>query len=148
MTAKEFLRSIRNSEKRIHDLKAAIDRKTESLTSIAAQYGHKIGQNSDDPGRMSSVNASIVELRKRMLEMLEETTKRSQQAQMIINKMGNEQHKAVLMNYYILGLSWEKTAETMHYSLRRVFQIHGIALLEFEALRNIAVNCSLNCDIV
>ena len=46
-----------------------------------------------------------------------------------------------LMRYrYIDGMTWEKIADKMHYSLRDVFYKHK------SALKKIAVNCTQKCD--
>ena len=45
---------------------------------------------------------------------------------------GNEGLKTLLRYRYIQGLTWEQVAVNMHYSYRRITQLHGIALSVFK----------------
>ncbi len=49
-----------------------------------------------------------------------------------IERMEKEDEKDVLMYRYIAGMKWEKIAEKMKKSLRRIHEIHGEALKHFK----------------
>lgn len=49
-----------------------------------------------------------------------------------IETLENDTEKTVLLYRYISGRQWEQIAAEMHYSCRRVLQIHGNALYHFK----------------
>ena len=46
----------------------------------------------------------------------------------MINSMEYAPYKAILFCYYIDGMTWERTAEVVHYSVRQAQNLHGHAL--------------------
>ena len=60
-----------------------------------------------------------------------------QRAEVLIASVPDAVQREVLTRRYIIGQQWEDIAESMNYSLRRVYQLHGYAL------QNIALNCTI-----
>ena len=60
-----------------------------------------------------------------------------QRAEVLIASVPDAVQREVLTRRYIIGQRWEDIAESVNYSLRRVYQLHGYAL------QNIALNCTI-----
>ena len=60
-----------------------------------------------------------------------------QRVEKLIASVPDQAQREVLTRRYIIGQRWEDIAESMNYSLRRVYQLHGYAL------QNIALNCTI-----
>lgn len=61
-------------------------------------------------------------------QALQELLKQSDRIEKAIYSVKDPTEQAVLINYYILGYSWEKVMVKMNYSERMIFLIHGNAL--------------------
>ena len=70
-------------------------------------------------------------------KLMREMIAARQRAEVLIASVPDAVQREVLTRRYIIGQTWEDIAESMNYSLRRVYQLHGYAL------QNIALNCTI-----
>lgn len=56
----------------------------------------------------------------------------------LISSVPDPVQREVLTRRYIIGQRWEEITESMNYSLRRIYQLHGYAL------KNIALNFTIS----
>ena len=144
MTAKEFLRNIRYAEKKMEELRKQIDRKSDELTSIAAQYGHKTRGSTKRDNKMVDLNVAIADLRKMLIRIVERSIQDRREAVAIINRIQDDRYRMVLLHYYILGQDWQDVAKAMAYDIRWVYRLHGMALDSFEKARKEATKSHAN----
>ena len=128
MTAKEFLNGIKKDiikiellEKEIARLKATRDGITTRGEFIPGKHGRHTMDMSDVLAKIdkyieadNALHGSLIDRRK--------------QAQDMIFAMDNENYSRILYSYYILGISFEQLAYTMHLSYWRIIHLHGEAL--------------------
>ena len=69
--------------------------------------------------------------------LMQEMIAARQRAEVLIASVPDAVQREVLPRRYIIVQQWEDIAESMNYSLRRVYQLHGYAL------QNIALNCTI-----
>ena len=128
MTAKEFLRQVRQIDRQI-------DEATERVERIRAKL---------EAGRMSSVTGmprgggkdwnwtatadSLIELEKGVNARIREMCRLKRLAMEAIDRVEEARLREVLELYYLDGYTWGQVAERMHYSLRNVTILHGVAL--------------------
>ena len=51
-----------------------------------------------------------------------------------ISKISDYSHRALLINYYVNGMTWEMTAEVMGFEVRTIYRMHDDALEEIEKI--------------
>lgn len=99
----------------------------------------------DDTGGTHEKDGNSVERAYRCLadyaedvdKLMQEMIAARQRAEVLIASVSDAVQREVLTRRYIIGQRWEDIAESMNYSLRRVYQLHGYAL------QNIALNCTI-----
>ena len=125
--AKQFLRQVRNIDRRI-------EREEEELERLRAKL---------EAGRMSSLTGMprggvsdwtdtvgrLIELEQRVNARIREMCSLKQAAMDAIEAVEEARCREVLELYYLHGLTWEKVAEAMGYrDVRWVYVLHGRAL--------------------
>jgi hypothetical protein len=133
MTAKEYLRSVRNDESRYIS-------KCERLRDMA---GYGCGQKeaeriSGDPARSRVENCvvALVDLERKMQGKAVSRVNVDRQAEAVelIRKIPRELYREVLFLYYCESLDWKQVAKTVGRSERQIHYIHGWALQIFEEI--------------
>jgi len=127
MTAKEFLRQVRQADRRI-------DEATERVERIRAKL---------EAGRMSSVTGmprgggkdwtvtadALIELERGVNARIRDMCRLKRLAMEAIDQVDEARLREVLELYYLDGMTWEQVAERMGLDLRWVFRLHGRALM-------------------
>ena len=111
MTAKEYLRQL----KTLDCLIKAKELEKERLMALAEKVSVSLSE------KVQGGSGGGTEL----VELVEE-------ARGFINKLDNERYKAVLSMRYISDMTFEMIAETMHYSLGTIHNLHARGLKEFD----------------
>lgn len=132
-------------------LRDALDKKNEYILArdIKAEYertlyGRSISYEND--GSTHQHNGNKTEDSYVMLEKYSEDEKKArtewilatQLANKLINSLRDSKQREVLKRHYINGKDWPIVANEMNYSESRIYQLHGIALV------NIILNYSNN----
>lgn len=146
MTAKEYLQSVRQAN-------ADADRRISRLEAFreAAAYGtgrREATRISGTPQRSrveDNVCAMIDYEREHQLmgranDAVDEFVDRRKTACDIIALIPRERYREVLYRYYIDGLTWRQVAEQMGIGIRRVYKLHGWALVIFDKIMGNAEN--------
>ena len=134
MTAKEYLQQIYVCTRRMKRIQETREQLRIDMYSIGSPMGNmtsdrvQTSTTEDKFGRMISrvdkLERDLVKEHGRMLALKDKIIRQ-------IEAMDNEQQRSVLYNRYVLLHDWETIAEDMNYTTRRIYQIHGEALLEF-----------------
>lgn len=135
MTAKEYLQQIYVCTRRMKRIQETREQLRIDMYSIGSPMGNmssdrvQTSTTEDKFGRMISrvdkLERDLVKEHGRMLALKDKIIRQ-------IEAMDNEQQRSVLYNRYVLLHDWESIAEDMNYTTRRIYQIHGEALLEFK----------------
>lgn len=134
MTAKEYLQQIYVCTRRMKRIQETREQLRIDMYSIGSPMGNmssdrvQTSTSGDKFGRMiarvDKLERDLVREHGRMLALKDKIIRQ-------IEAMDNEQQRSVLYNRYVLLHDWETIAEDMNYTTRRIYQIHGEALLEF-----------------
>lgn len=129
MTAKEYLVQARTITRRIEEARERVSR-------LRAQL--EAGRLMGNPERTVRGTAAdwtdraddLIELEKRICARIRELCHIELEIMDVIEKVEDPLCREVLELYYLDGLTWEKVAERMGYSVRNVQILHGKALRE------------------
>lgn len=119
MTAKEYLMQYRDAMRRS---KAIADHLTElraMCEQLRTEDGHKI--------ELDKAVAELVDAQNRAKLEVDRLTALEQEIVQTISHT-DEPYRTILYERYINGKTWEQVAVEMHYTYRRVIQLHGDAL--------------------
>ena len=135
MTAKEYLRSIRDLDGKVEKLRELIAENWSKATYSSPQW--------DTVGGSSSIVTRKPEQYAEKVELYEEQFDRlfNMKVDALKTIMEVEDHieAALLMEYYINGKTWEETSEALGYSYYHiVHRLHPKALHSFEQIYNAA----------
>ena len=132
MTAKEYLRRIRDAESDLRNAEMDYQRARDDVMNLKAiEYDRDkvsishIGDLSDAMAALEKYAARVSEQWDRLIAMREEAKAR-------IGEIADGRYREVLMRRYIWGESWEYIAVGMRYAFRTVLWLHGKALKQFE----------------
>lgn len=131
MTAKQYLLQLPKLELNIKLLEAEIEERRTRLTSTSApKLGDKV-QSSPDGDAFATAIAILADkdLQRRELILTYEVM-RDKIVDQILD-IEDEAQSRVLYERYVKRKRWDRIAEEMHFSIQRIFQIHGNALVNF-----------------
>lgn len=133
MTVKQYLLQIKSHEdsvRRLQDALYTIHCEMSMLKSPSYDSDRVQSSNSEDKMlsliiRYSETEARLTDEINRLLTVREKIIHQ-------IESLDNDKHREVLYLLYVKHMRWDDIANAMHYSRRRVEQLHGTALLEFQ----------------
>ena len=132
MTKKEYLRQVYKMDKRLH----IIQRKVEILRSALEYHSPSLdscgGGSSAD--KMPDTISKIMEYEHHAEQLRAEYVNRYIEIEKAIYEVEDENLREILERRYLIYQKWDQIAEEMHYTVRRVYQLHG------DALRKISLN--------
>lgn len=91
-------------------------------------------QNSGDKDRMGSAVARIVDLERETDSLVDSFVRKRKKIVEQIDSIEDVDYYHVLSMRYVSRDTFESIAEKTNWSIRKVFTLHGKALLEFERL--------------
>ena len=131
MTAKQYLRQLSKIEFNIRLLSEEVEERRTRLTSTAAPVlGDKV-QSSPRGDAFAAAMAALADKdlqRQQMIWVYEQL--RDEITDRILG-MEDSVQAQVLYERYVKRKRWDVIAEEMHYTVQRIFQIHGNALVAF-----------------
>lgn len=134
MTTKEYLSQIGRLDRQIQNkLSEIYQLKTMAYGVTVSNDGERV-QTSGDKDRLGSVVAKIVDLEVETDDIVDRFVERRKQIIEQIDKIENEDYYHVLSMRYVGKNTFEDIAKATNWSIRKVFSIHGKALLEFEKM--------------
>lgn len=131
MTAKQYLRQLSKLQQNIRILSEEIEERRTRLTSTAAPtLGDRV-QSSPKADAFATAMAILADkdLERQELIYVYEDMRDTIVDQII--QLDDAAQSAVLYKRYVQGRRWDLIAEEMHFSVQRIFQIHGNALVSF-----------------
>ena len=127
MTAKQFLRLARDSDRRID---AATERAERLRTRLEAGRMSRItGQPRGGAQDWTVTADTLIELERDVNSRVREMCRLKRLAQEAIDRIEEPRLREVLELYYLAGYSWKQVSDTMHLDERWVYRLHGRALL-------------------
>lgn len=138
MTAKEYLQSVRRANT---DADGHINRLEHYREAAGYGTGKREASRISGTSQRSRVEDNVCamidyerehQLMGRANDAVDEFIDRRKTACDIIALIPRERYREVLYRYYIDGLTWRQVAEQMGIGIRRVYKLHGWALVIFD----------------
>lgn len=130
MTAKEWLSRARFVDVRLAEKVERLDRLREKLES--GRHPQLSGMPRGGQSDWVDALAAYLELEKRINAEKSALMREYIQIKDAIDQVDDARYRAILEHRYIDGWTWEQIAEQMHYDVRHVHRLHGLALLEIK----------------
>lgn len=105
----------------------------ESLLPQSVDYTGVTVQHSPSD-HYAEIMAQIDEVEKKIKDQTIEAIKTLAEITDTISKVSDFTYQALLINYYVNGMTWEETAEVMGYELRWIYELHNRALEEVQEI--------------
>lgn len=105
----------------------------ESLLPQSVDYTGVTVQHSPSD-HYAEIMAQIDELEQRIQMQMAEAIATLNEITETINRIPDLSHRALLINYYVNGMTWEMTAEAMGFEVRTIYRMHDDALEEIEKI--------------
>lgn len=131
MTAKQYLRQLTKLELNIRILTDELEERRTRLTSTAAP---PLGDKVQSSPRGDAFAAALAALADKDVQRREMIFIYEKQRDTIVDQiigLDDAVQSQVLYERYIRGRRWDVIADDMHFSIQRIFQIHGNALVAF-----------------
>lgn len=125
--AKQFLRGYMHIKRSIQYIQEEIREYYASATRCTVQYSDTHGSGSmhdsmaDNICRIVTARERLEDTERRLIEQLDAI-------EAAIDGMSDNTLRDLLYGRYIRGYSWDKIALDMHYDVRHVLRLHGMAL--------------------
>lgn len=141
MTAKEYLQSVRRANT---DADRHISRLEHYREAAGYGTGKREASRISGTSQRSRVEDNVCamidyerehQLMGRANDAVDEFVDRRKSACDIIALIPRERYREVLYRYYIDGLTWRQVAEQMGIGIRRVYKLHGWALVIFDKIK-------------
>lgn len=131
MTAKEYLRRIRDAESDLRSAEMDYQRARDDVMNLKAIEYDKDKVNNSHIGDLSDAIAALEKYAERVNAKWDELIVLRTEAEKLIGEIADGRYRDVLHRRYLQGESWEYIAIGLGYSFRQVLRIHGAALVEF-----------------
>lgn len=134
MTTKTYLSQIERLDRMIQNkLSEIYQLKTMACSVTVSNDGERV-QNSGDKDRMGSTVAKIVDLERETDELVDSFVRKRNRIIEQIDSIENLDFYHVLSMRYVARDTFETISVKTNWSIRKVFSLHGKALLEFEKM--------------
>ena len=134
MTTKSYLGQIERLDRMIQiKLSEIYQLKTMACSVTVSNDGERI-QNSGDKDRMGSAVAKIVDLERETDELVDSFVRKRNRIIEQIDSIENLDFYHVLSMRYVARDTFETISVKTNWSIRKIFSLHGKALLEFEKM--------------
>lgn len=134
MTAKEYLEQARFLDLRINAKLEEVDRLNALATKVTSVYSDIPGSPNKDTAKMAKTIEKIVDLENEINQDICALVTLKRDISDIIKQVQNQEYQYILEQRYLNFKTWEQIAAKMAFYIRRVYQIHGEALLEIEKI--------------
>ena len=149
MTAKEYLRRIRDAESDLRSAEMDYQRARDDVMNLKAIEYDKDKVNNSHIGDLSDAIAALEKYAARVSEQWDRLIVMREEAKAQIEQIADGRYREVLHRRYLQGESWEYIAVGMGYAYHHIHKLHGQALNEFEAVFEKWIQTDTKtCDIV
>ena len=132
MDTKQYLQQISRLDRMIQNKLAEISQLRELAMSVSAVKNEERVQNTPNFDKIGTAYCKIEEMEEKLDKLIDEYVDKKNLIISQIDKIDNEAYYEILFARYIEKKTFEKIADEMTYSWRRVIRLHGRALQEFE----------------
>nr|DAX94314.1 MAG TPA: Protein of unknown function (DUF1492) [Caudoviricetes sp.] len=132
MTAKEYLRRIRDTESDLRSAEQDYQRARDDVMNLKAIQYDKDKVSNSHIGDLSDAIVALEKYAARVSEQWDRLIVMREEAKAQIEQIADGRYRDVLMRRYLWGESWEYIAVGMGYAFRTVLWLHGKALKQFE----------------
>ena len=105
----------------------------ESLLPQSVDYTGVTVQHSPSD-HYAEIMAQIDQIERKIQDQTTEALKALEEITDTNSKISDYSHRALLINYYVNGMTWEMTAEVMGFEVRTIYRMHDDALEEIEKI--------------
>lgn len=149
MTAKEYLRRIRDAESDLRNAEMDYQRARDDVMNLKAIEYDKDKISNSHIGDLSDAIAALEKYAARVNEQWDRLIVTREEAKAQIEQIADGRYREVLHRRYLQGESWEYIAVGMGYAYHHIHKLHGQALNEFEAVFEKWIQMDTKtCDIV
>lgn len=149
MTAKEYLRRIRDAESDLRSAEMDYQRARDDVMNLKAIEYDKDKISNSHIGDLSDAIAALEKYAARVSEQWDRLIVMREEAKAQIEQIADGRYREVLHRRYLQGESWEYIAVGMGYAYHHIHKLHGQALNEFEAVFEKWIQMDTKtCDIV
>ena len=134
MTAKEYLRRIRDTESDLRSAEQDYQRVRDDVMNLKAIQYDKDKVSNSHIGDLSDAIAALDKYAERVNAKWDELIVLRTEAEELIGEIADGRYRDVLHRHYLQGESWEYIAVGMGYTYHHIHKLHGQALNEFEAV--------------
>ena len=128
MTAKEYLRRIRDAESDLRSAELDYQRARDDVINLKAIEYDKDRVSNSHIGDLSDAIAALEKYAERVNAKWDGLIAMREEAKERIGEIADGRYREVLYRRYLQGESWEYIAVGMGYSFRQVTRLHGGAL--------------------
>ena len=132
MTAKEYLRRIRDTESDLRSAEQDYQRARDDVMNLKAIQYDKDKVSNSHIGDLSDAIAALEKYVERVNAKWDELIALRTEAEKQIEQIVDGRYREVLHRRYLQGESWEYIVVGMGYAFRTVLWLHGKALKQFE----------------
>lgn len=126
MTAKEYLQRAYRLNEKIESNLRLIERLRDMATNITPSLSERV--NGGKTGGTAATIEKIVDLQKKVNEETDKLVGILCEIRQTVEAVPDEDEKLLLTLRYVEFMKWEEIMDEMHFSKRRVMQIHSKAL--------------------
>ena len=134
MTAKEYLRRIRDAESDLRSAEMDYQRARDDVMNLKAIEYDKDKVSNSHIGDLSDAIATLERYAERVNAKWDELIALRKEAEERIDKLKDGRYRAVLKRRYLQGQSFEEIAVGLCFDYRWIKRLHGRALTEFQKL--------------
>lgn len=132
MTAKDYLRRIRQLDDAASAAQLELERIESTVTRVTACHKRFFaGKGTDDADRMANAVERLQRARERCNQAIDDYVDYRDHCRELMDMLQSPLHRAVLIGRYIAYQPLDRLAEALHYSARQIAYIHSGALTEF-----------------
>ena len=128
MTAKEYLRRIRDAESDLRNAEMDYQRARDDVMNLKAIEYDKDKVSNSHIGDLLDAIAALEKYAERVNAKWDELIAMREEAKAQIEQIADGRYREVLHRRYLQGESWEYIAVGMGYSFRQVTRLHGGAV--------------------
>ena len=132
MTARDYLQRPFRIKKRIESLKKDIARLEAVATNCSPNIIGMPHAPSATTSRMADVVCMIVDKQRELERLTAECKTVEQEIALLITDLENDEFKELLERRYVQREEWQDIADSMHYGISWIYQLHKKALSAFE----------------
>lgn len=132
MTTKKYLSQIDRWDKMIQNKLSEICRLREMATSTSSLNSGERVQTSLNTDKLGDIVATIVDLENETNQLVDRLVEKRKYIVQQIDGIDDTDYYNILAMRYINKATFEEIASNTHWSIRKVFSMHGKALEEFE----------------